>query len=226
MRLTTSEVLALRLSALLLAGSAERPTTVAGITEWFGAMQAQDLGNGLWSFGVRMPGATEAEVTAALERREVLRTWPMRGTVHFVPPRDARWMVEILGARPLAQAASRRAQIGIEADDAERPVEVLGSALSGGVRLTRAQCIAALADAGIAVAGQHGYHLLCSGSRASAASSASPRTSARSRPSLFSTTGHLTRTDRTVTRPSGSSRCASSAATVPRRAATSRGGPV
>jgi len=159
-RLTTSEVLALRLSALLLAGSAERPTTVAGITEWFGAMQAQDLGNGLWSFGVRMPGATEAEVTAALERREVLRTWPMRGTVHFVPPRDARWMVEILGARPLAQAASRRAQIGLEADDAERAVEVLGSALSGGVRLTRAQCIAALADAGIAVAGQHGYHLL------------------------------------------------------------------
>jgi hypothetical protein len=68
--LTGSEVIALRLSALLLVGDAEQqPTTVAGIVERFGAMQAQDLGSGLWSFGVRMPRPTEADVTDALERR-------------------------------------------------------------------------------------------------------------------------------------------------------------
>jgi hypothetical protein len=161
MGLTTTEVLALRLSALLLVGDSEhQPTTVAGIVEWFGAMQAQDLGSGLWSFGVRMPRATEAAVTDALERREAVRTWPMRGTVHFVPARDAHWMVEILGARPLAQAASRRAQIGLDAADAERAVDVLGSALSGGVRLTRAECIATLVEAGIPASAQYGYHLL------------------------------------------------------------------
>ena len=56
------------------------------MVEWFGAMQAQDMASGLWSLALRLPGRTEADVQAALERREALRTWPMRGTVHLVPP--------------------------------------------------------------------------------------------------------------------------------------------
>jgi Winged helix DNA-binding domain len=57
---------------------------------WFGAMQAQDLGSGEWSFGVRNPALTQADIAAATENRELLRTWPMRGTVHFVPPVGAQ----------------------------------------------------------------------------------------------------------------------------------------
>src|SRR6266545_2025744 len=83
----------------------ERPTDVAGVVTWFGAMQAQDLGSVMWSLGVRLPALTTADVQAALERREALRTWPMRGTVHLVPPRDARWMLEVMGVRTLAGGA-------------------------------------------------------------------------------------------------------------------------
>jgi len=136
------------------------PGDVAGVVEWFGAMQAQDLASGLWSLGARLPGWTLAKVNAALERREAIRTWPMRGTVHFVPPADAHWMLDLMGVRALAGAAARRATIGLDAATADRGVEVLAGALAGGRRLTRAQCVEALAEQGISGVSQFGYHLL------------------------------------------------------------------
>jgi len=137
-----------------------RPADVAGVVTWFGAMQAQDAASVAWSLGVRLPGLTAAGVQAALEDRQALRTWPMRGTVHLVPPRDARWMLEVMGSHALARAGARRAYLGLDDEVADRAVEVLGAALAGGGRLTRAQCLAVLAEAGISTAGQRGYHLL------------------------------------------------------------------
>jgi Winged helix DNA-binding domain len=159
--LTGRQALAMRMASLLLRERpGGRPSDVAGVVTWLGAMQAQDLASGLWSFGVRLPGFTVGDVTAALERREAVRTWPMRGTVHFVPSRDAHWMLDLMGSRMLAGAAKRRASLGLGEDVADRAVEVLGAALAGGGRLTRAQCFAVLADKGIDTAGQRGYHLL------------------------------------------------------------------
>lgn len=160
--LIPAEALTLRMTSLLLHAqpAAGRPTDVAGVVEWFGAMQAQDAASALWSLGVRLPALTQADVTDALEKREALRTWPMRGTVHLVPPRDAHWMLELTGTRALAGAAARRATIGLSEEAADRAVEVLGAALAGGGRLTRAQCLATLSEAGVPVTGQWGYHLL------------------------------------------------------------------
>jgi hypothetical protein len=150
-----------RLASLLLRPHpGGRPDTVAGVVEWFGAMQAQDMASGLWSLGVRLPGATAGDVTAALERREAIRTWPMRGTVHLVPPREAKWMLELMGVRALAAAAARRETIELSQADADRGVEVLAAALAGGGRMTRAECLRTLADRGVPVTGQQGYHML------------------------------------------------------------------
>ncbi|MGN9805027.1 winged helix DNA-binding domain-containing protein [Micromonospora sp. L32] len=147
-------------SLLLREHPGGRPRDVAGVVEWFGAMQAQDAASGLWSLGTRLPGWTVADVRAALERREALRTWPMRGTVHLVPPRDARWMLEVTGVRALSGAAARRAALGLTEADADRAADVLGAALAGGGRLTRAECLATLTAAGLDPSGQRGYHLL------------------------------------------------------------------
>ncbi|MFC4590624.1 winged helix DNA-binding domain-containing protein [Sphaerisporangium corydalis] len=174
LRITQAQALTLRMAALLLPerrhadghhgadrhDGTDRPADVAGVVTWLGAMQAQDLASGLWSFGVRLPDHTVGDVTAALERREALRTWPMRGTVHFVPSRDAHWMLDLMGPRALAGAAKRREFLGLSEELAERALEVLGAELAGGGRLTRSQCLAVLADKGIEGAGQFGYHLL------------------------------------------------------------------
>ncbi|WP_309223295.1 winged helix DNA-binding domain-containing protein [Micromonospora sp. CP22] len=160
--LSGTEALALRMTSLLLRPhpTIAAPGSVAEVVEWFGAMQAQDLASGMWSLGARLPGSTHADVHAALERREALRTWPMRGTIHLVPARDVRWQLQLTGVRALVGVAKRREHLGLSEADADRAAEVLGEALAGGGRLTRAECVATLVEAGIDATGQRGYHLL------------------------------------------------------------------
>lgn len=162
LELTASEALALRMASLQLAASDAVPVPdgVPDIVQWFGALQGQDLASLQWSLGLRLTGCTLADVEAALERRDVVRTWPMRGTIHLVPAQDARWMLRVLGVKPLAAAGKRREYLGLSERDADRAVDLLGSALAGGGRLTRGQCLEALVAGGVDTAGQRGYHLL------------------------------------------------------------------
>jgi hypothetical protein len=163
--LSDADVRTVRLRSLLLGRGAGDGMGPLGVVEWFGAMQAQDLASGLWSVGVRLPGSVEAHVLESMERREILRTWPMRGTVHLVPARDAAWMVSLMSARPLAGGAARRQYLGITEELVDRAVSVLREALAGGRVLTRDECVAVLTEAGLPTAGQVSYHLLWYGSQ-------------------------------------------------------------
>jgi len=156
--LSESAVARARLHSLLLAGY--QPSSFDQIATWFGAMQAQDAASGKWSLGVRLAGAQETDVDEAFERAEVVRTWPMRGTIHIVPARDVRWMLELTGIRALNASVARRRQLGLDVSEAERGSAVLEAALRETDRLTRTDCLAALQQAGIATDGQRGYHLL------------------------------------------------------------------
>ena len=128
------------------------------VVEWFGAMQAQDLPGVLWSLGLRTGNDREA-VTGLLDTGAILRTWPMRGTLHLVPGRDARWMVAHFARRSVQQAGPRRDALGLSEADAERACEVLAAALDSGP-MTRAECASRLAEAGLPTEGQRTYHLL------------------------------------------------------------------
>jgi len=148
-----------RMASLLLDGRPAAGRTVAGVVEWFGAMQGQDFASVLWSLGLRT-GLRRDQVSAAFESGVILRTWPMRGTLHVLPGADARWMLQHLGARALRGAARRREFLGLAQADADRAADVLGEALTGGRAMTRAECVAVLEGAGISGAGQRAYHLL------------------------------------------------------------------
>ncbi len=63
----------------------------ADVVRAFGAMQAQDYRNALWAVGLRTLHATEASIERAVAEREIVRTWPMRGTLHFLAAADVRW---------------------------------------------------------------------------------------------------------------------------------------
>jgi hypothetical protein len=158
-RLTGEQLRALRLRSLLLGPDAAQGRGVPEVVTWFGAMQAQDLNSATWSLGLRT-GTTRAQVDAALATGDLLRTWPMRGTLHLVPGEDARWMLEHLGARSLQQAEPRRAFLGLDLADARRAADVLGEALADGQPHPRSACLAALGAAGIDPSGSRGYHLL------------------------------------------------------------------
>jgi hypothetical protein len=125
-----------------------------------GAMQAQDLASGLWSLGIRT-GGTVSDVLAAVDRREITRTWPMRGTLHWVPAADAGWMCRLLSA-PAQRAATRMlAQLGLTDDLVDRAGQIWAEQLAApGAQLSRSEASALLAEHGIDGSGQRTYHLL------------------------------------------------------------------
>lgn len=145
------------------------------VVQRLGAVQAQDYLGALWAVGLRTVDATEQRVETALAERRIVRTWPIRGTLHLVAPADARWMLALLTPRIAQRMQTRHRQLGLDSATFTASAHVLSAALAGGGQLTRAALFARLAAAGIAPDGQRGIHilgrlaqdgLLCFGARA------------------------------------------------------------
>jgi hypothetical protein len=153
-----SEVGLLRLVAQRLAGP--RPSSPVEAVRWLTAVQAQDLPGALTSVALRTTTRSRAAVEAALDDGSVVRSWPMRGTLHLTVAGDLPWMLELLNGRLLAGRSARWAQLGLTDALAERTREVVVGAMTGGRRAGRKELLAVMAGAGIDVAGQRGPHLL------------------------------------------------------------------
>ena len=130
------------------------------VVRWLGAIQAQDYPQALWAVGLRLRSATVADVERAVAEGRILRTWPMRGTLHFVPPEDARWMLELSASRVLARDGRRLGQLGLDEVLMERCKELFYVALRGNRRLSRPEMMRLLEEAGVRTEGQRGYHIL------------------------------------------------------------------
>lgn len=152
-----------RLAALRLAAQrivASDLATPADVVRWMLAMQGQDWPGAKWSVGLRAPGSTEATVEAGFDSGDIVRSWPMRGTLHVVPAEDLGWMLSLTTARSVRSVAARRAHLGITEADVERARDASVAALAGGRRLSREALLVAIASGGASTAGQRGYHLL------------------------------------------------------------------
>jgi hypothetical protein len=148
----------LRLVAQRVAGPP--PATATEAVRLLTCVQGQDLPGALTSVALRTAARTRPGVEAALDAGEVVRSWPMRSTLHLVPAEDLHWLLELCGPRVLAGAAKRRAVLGLTETDTERAREVVTAALRGGRRCGRKELLAVLADGAVDVTGQRGYHLL------------------------------------------------------------------
>ena len=124
-------------------------------------MQAQDYYGALWAVGLRTEGSVEAGVEAALSRRDIVRSWPLRGTLHFVAAEDLRWMLELLGSRVLRRNEARlKREFDLDAPVFRRSRTVLKKALRDGAQLTREGLYAVLEKAGIPTAKSRGLHVI------------------------------------------------------------------
>jgi hypothetical protein len=146
-----------RLSRQLGRRSFANPTDVV---RSFGAVQAQDYLGALWAIGLRVPSLREADVERAFADRSIVRTWPMRGTLHFVAADDVRWMLELMAPHVVARASRRFAELGIGEADLARSRRVLARSLRNGAARTRSAVYAALGAANISTTGQRGIHIL------------------------------------------------------------------
>ncbi|WBM80489.1 winged helix DNA-binding domain-containing protein [Cryobacterium breve] len=160
-----SDVLRLRLVSHGLSAPAPESTALTGplaVVERMLAVQAQDLPAATWALGVRSPGTVAADVTAALDAGSIVRSYPMRGTLHLVPATDVRWMLDLTATRVVASMATRQRQLGLDDTIIAAAAEVAAGLLSGGRHLSRNPFLAGLRSAGIDPDGQRGYHLIVS----------------------------------------------------------------
>jgi hypothetical protein len=156
--MTLQDIVQIRLSNHLL--SHPKCETPGAVVRWMGAVQAQDFAGALWAIGLRLPGSTERDVEQALAGQAIVRTWPMRGTLHFVAPEDVRWMLELLTPRVIARSAGRYRQLGLDDATFSRCRDVLEKTLRGSRRLSRKAIYQVLEAAGISTGGQRGLHIL------------------------------------------------------------------
>lgn len=130
------------------------------VVAWLGGIQGQDYPGAKWSIGLRLAQVSDVGVARAIDDGKILRTWPMRGTLHFVAAADVRWILMLTSPKNIAGSANRRANLGLDDKALARCREIFIKILQGGKQKSRDEMYAALENAGIATQGQRGYHVL------------------------------------------------------------------
>jgi hypothetical protein len=147
-----------RLRNQSLAGSPfESPDAVV---RWLGAVQAQDYLGSLWAIGMRMQDGSEAAIEQAIAERKIIRTWPMRSTLHFVSPEDVRWMLKLLTPRVIVRSQARYRQLELDDTVFTRSRKLFEKALRDGKQLSRGAIYRLLEAAGISASDTRGLHIL------------------------------------------------------------------
>ncbi len=112
-------------------------------------IQAQDLWASRLAVRSRSATAGLADVIAATEAPpQVIRTWPMRGTLHLVAAEDARWLIETVGPTVLRASSKRRRDLGLDDALLNRLRAALPDVLTGR-QLTRPELVETLGRRGI-----------------------------------------------------------------------------
>lgn len=121
-------------------------------------LQAQDFRSGRSAVALRA-GCAVTDVEAALNAGEIVRSWPMRGTLHLVAPEDLRWMLALNGEPTLRSVRRRHEELGVTSREVEGAFDVAESHLRGD-GLDRAGIFEVWRSHGIVTDGQRGPHLL------------------------------------------------------------------
>lgn len=130
------------------------------VVRQMGAMQAQDYHQAVWAIGSRTRGATLADVERAIEERRIVFSWPMRGTIHAVPPEELRSLLQLSASRRLGQDKRRMEQLELTEEIVERCGRLMEDELKGGGRITRDSLMRLFEANGIRTDGQRGYHVI------------------------------------------------------------------
>ena len=152
-----------RLTALRLAAQGiDSPAfdTPVEVARHLLALQAQDFGGAKWGIGLRTANATDADVERAIGNREIVRSWPMRGTLHITAAEDLGWILGLTGDRIVQSAAGRHRQLGLDGAAFALAARVATTELERHTVMPRTALLAAFDAAGLSTEGQRGAHLL------------------------------------------------------------------
>jgi hypothetical protein len=130
------------------------------VVGWMVAVQAQDYAGAKWSVGLRQAKSTEAEVEESLTDKIIVRSWVMRGTLHFVASVDLRWLLTLLAPTVIAGNKRRYRELELDEGTLSRSNALLAKAVDGGNLHSRKELLELLKRNGIPTEGQRGVYML------------------------------------------------------------------
>lgn len=143
--------------------SAPHPGSLAEMLAQLGAVQGQDYLGTLWALGLRS-GLTQAQAEESYAQpapqATIVRSWLMRGTLHFVAAADLGWMVELVAPRLLSGLRRRYGELELDAGTLEKSDRLLLEAIRAEGPLRRDALRSRLEAAGISTTGQRAVHML------------------------------------------------------------------
>ncbi len=132
----------------------------ADIVRWFGAVQAQDYYGAQWALGIRLPGSKEADIESALDKGQIIRSWSLRGTWHYMAPEDVQWMLSLASPRLANLYGSYYRKFGLDDKTLLKSKKIIVDALQGGKKLGRKDLVKTFEQKGISTEGLRGNFLL------------------------------------------------------------------
>ena len=130
------------------------------LVAWFGGVQSQDYPGAKWAVGGRLKNCTNSDIEQSIADRKIVRTWAMRGTLHFVSASDINWILSLLAPRIIAKNIRRYKELELDEETLKRSNKILENALQDGKHLTRRELIAILKENGISTEGQRASYML------------------------------------------------------------------
>jgi hypothetical protein len=138
------------------------------------AVQGQDYAEAKWCLAERLRETTDAELDAAFDAGEILRTHVLRPTWHLVLADDIRWLLELTAPRVHQALGPSYRRLGLSEADFARGHEAIEAALEPGEPLAKNEMVAVLERVGIEGERLRQHHvlmhaelegLICSGPR-------------------------------------------------------------
>lgn len=121
--------------------------------------QGQDYPGSMLSLALRTSGRSLEAVRAAYDQGQIVRSWPVRGTLFVVAAEDLGWIRDLSAEKLIGATGKRRKQLGLTPPVLRRAEQVAVEALQGG-GLTRPRLLRRWEQEGLQVGQGSGYHLL------------------------------------------------------------------
>lgn len=124
------------------------------------AVQGQDLPGTLWAIASRTSTTSRDQVEQLFNGKQLVRSWPFRGTLHVMTPENAFDIMRVMGPRSLKSTMNMRLHWDMDDAFVDRARAILLDVLADGSALTRSELLEAWNANGLEVSSQQAYRLI------------------------------------------------------------------
>jgi hypothetical protein len=135
--------------------------SISQIINHFWCIQAQDENQAIWCLWSRLKDANSLGFQKAYENKEIIKTWTMRWTLHYVAPNYVKMFLKYCASKTISWFKKRREFLWISDELAEKSIVIIKNNLAWWKILTRSELTNLLKENGIPMQTQWTYHLTC-----------------------------------------------------------------